>query len=342
MSCVALRPSIAVAMSPSANPAKRCRSPDHARPDASPKRRKVLSDAGDRKPDVHPDSWDDAEGYYAFRLGELLGGRYEVTAAHGKGVFSRVVRAKDRAAGGEEVAIKIIRSNDTMYRAGKQEASILEKLTGADREGRRHCVRFISSFRYRNHLCLVLEPLHMNLREVVRKYGPSIGLKLSAVRIYSKQLLVALAHLKELGVLHCDIKPDNVMVNEAKNVLKLCDFGSAMLAGDNEVTPYLVSRFYRAPEVILGLPYDHAVDMWSAGCCLYELCTGVVLFKGKSNNEMLRLHMEMKGPFTKRMLRRGAFTAQHFNQDLNFQVVYEDPVTKKQDQTMKTSSSLKK
>ncbi|XP_062204226.1 uncharacterized protein LOC133906364 [Phragmites australis] len=278
------------------------------------------------------DNWDDAEGYYTYRFGELLDGRYEITAAHGKGVFSTVVRAKDLKAGKddpEEVAIKIIRNNDTMYKAGKQEVSILEKLASADREDRRHCVRFISSFMYRNHLCLVFESLNMNLREVLKKFGRNIGLKLTAVRAYSKQLFIALKHLKNCKVLHCDIKPDNMLVNEAKNVLKLCDFGNAMLAGMNEVTPYLVSRFYRAPEIILGLPYDHPLDMWSVGCCLYELYTGKVLFPGPSNNDMLRLHMELKGPFPKKMLRKGAFTMQHFDQDLNFHATEEDPVTKK-------------
>ncbi|KAK3140363.1 hypothetical protein QOZ80_5AG0399870 [Eleusine coracana subsp. coracana] len=278
------------------------------------------------------DNWDDADGYYTHRFGELLDGRFEITAAHGKGVFSTVVRAKDLKAGKddpEEVAIKIIRNNETMYKAGKQEVSILEKLASADREDRRHCVRFISSFMYRNHLCLVFESLSMNLREVLKKFGRNIGLKLTAVRAYSKQLFIALKHLKNCKVLHCDIKPDNMLVNEAKNVLKLCDFGNAMLAGMNEVTPYLVSRFYRAPEIILGLPYDHPLDMWSVGCCMYELYTGKVLFPGPSNNDMLRLHMELKGPFPKKMLRKGAFTLQHFDQDLNFLATEEDPVTKK-------------
>ncbi|KAK8458725.1 hypothetical protein SEVIR_3G427300v4 [Setaria viridis] len=277
------------------------------------------------------DNWDDADGYYTYRFGELLDGRYEITAAHGKGVFSTVVRAKDLKAGKddpEEVAIKIIRNNDTMYKAGKQEVSILEKLASADREDKRHCVRFISSFMYRNHLCLVFESLNMNLREVLKKFGRNIGLKLTAVRAYSKQLFIALKHLKNCKVLHCDIKPDNMLVNEAKNVLKLCDFGNAMLAGMNEVTPYLVSRFYRAPEIILGLPYDHPLDIWSVGCCLYELYTGKVLFPGPSNNAMLRLHMELKGPFPKKMLRKGAFTMQHFDQDLNFHATEEDLVTK--------------
>lgn len=278
------------------------------------------------------DNWDDAEGYYSYRFGEILDGRYEVTAAHGKGVFSTVVRAKDLKAGAtvpEEVAIKIIRNNETMHKAGQLEVQILKKLAGADPDDKRHCVRFLSSFKYRNHLCLVFESLHMNLREVLKKFGRNIGLKLTAVRAYAKQLFIALKHLKNCGVLHCDIKPDNMLVNEAKNVLKLCDFGNAMFAGKNEITPYLVSRFYRAPEIILGLPYDHPMDIWSVGCCLYELYTGKVLFPGPTNNDMLRLHMELKGPFPKKMLRKGAFTEQHFDQDLNFHATEEDPVTKK-------------
>ncbi|KAL1206224.1 putative dual specificity protein kinase YAK1 [Cardamine amara subsp. amara] len=278
------------------------------------------------------DNWDDAEGYYSYQFGELLDGRYEVIATHGKGVFSTVVRAKDLKAGPaepEEVAIKIIRNNETMHKAGQIEVQILKKLAGADPDDRRHCVRFLSSFKYRNHLCLVFESLHLNLREVLKKFGRNIGLKLSAVRAYSKQLFIALKHLKNCGVLHCDIKPDNMLVNEGKNVLKLCDFGNAMFAGKNEVTPYLVSRFYRSPEIILGLAYDHPLDIWSVGCCLYELYSGKVLFPGATNNDMLRLYMELKGLFPKKMLRKGAFIDQHFDHDLNFYATEEDTVSGK-------------
>lgn len=95
------------------------------------------------------DNWDDPEGYYSFRLGEILDSRYEITAAHGKGVFSTVVRANDLKAGPgdrEEVAIKIIRNNETMLKAGTEELVILKKLVGADPDDRRHCVRYISHF----------------------------------------------------------------------------------------------------------------------------------------------------------------------------------------------------
>ena len=55
---------------------------------------------------------------------------------------------------------------------------------------------------------------------------------------------------------------------------------------------------------VLGLPYDHALDMWSVACCLYELYTGKIIFGGRTNNEMLRLHIELKGPFPKKMLKK--------------------------------------
>ncbi|CAK9205436.1 unnamed protein product, partial [Sphagnum troendelagicum] len=278
------------------------------------------------------DNWDDAEGRYSFRIGEILDGRYEILSSHGSGVFSTVVRARDMKAGRgdpEVVAIKIIRNNETMYRTGQQESVILRNLSGADPNNRRHCVQLFSTFEYRNHLCLVFESLHMNLREILKTFGRNIGIRLTAVQAYAKQLFIALKHLRNCGVLHCDIKPDNMLVNDAKNVLKLCDFGSAMFAGENEITPYLVSRFYRAPEIILGLPYDHALDVWSVGCCLYELYSGKMLFPGHTNNDMLRLHMELKGPFSKKKLKKAVFVDEHFDQDYNFCAVEEDPVTKK-------------
>jgi serine/threonine-protein kinase PRP4 len=72
------------------------------------------------------------------------------------------------------------------------------------------------------------------------------------------------------------------------------------------------------------------MDMWSVGCVLYELFTGKILFPGRSNNEMLKLMMDVKGPFPKKMLKKGIFVEKHFEDDaqLSFALVEEDPVTK--------------
>jgi len=200
-----------------------------------------------------------------------------------------------------------------MYRAGQKEFTILKALAAADPDNKRHCIRMLSNFEYKNHLCLVLEPMHMNLREVIKKYGKEVGITISAVRVYAKQLFIALRHIKTCRIMHADIKPDNIVVNERKTVLKIVDFGSASSIEENEITPYLVSRFYRAPEIILGLPYDYAIDMWAIGCCLWELFTGKILFPGRTNNEMLKLFMELKGGFPKKVLKKSAFASQHFD-----------------------------
>lgn len=118
-------------------------------------------------------------------------------------------------------------------------------------------------------------------------------------------------------------------MNENQNVLKICDLGSASDVADNEITPYLVSRFYRAPEIILGMPYDFAIDMWSIGCTLYELYTGKILFTGRTNNQMLRSVMECRGKFSNKFLRKGQFSHLHFDDMGNFRSVEKDKITGK-------------
>lgn len=126
-----------------------------------------------------------------------------------------------------------------------------------------------------------------------------------------------------------DIKPDNILVNESKLVLKLCDFGSASVINENDITPYLVSRFYRAPEIILGIPYEFGIDMWSAACTIYELYTGRIMFSGKSNNQMLKFFMDVKGKFPNKVIRKGAFKDQHFDSNCNFLYHEIDKVTER-------------
>lgn len=92
------------------------------------------------------------------RIGEILDGRYKVMANLGRGVFSSVVKAKDQETD-EEVAIKLIRNNETMYKAGQKELAFLKKLMDADPENKKHIIRLQRHFEHRNHLCLVFETL---------------------------------------------------------------------------------------------------------------------------------------------------------------------------------------
>lgn len=275
------------------------------------------------------DNWDDAEGYYRVQTSEVLDSRYQVFAYTGQGVFSNVVRARDLAKGGREVAIKIIRNNEIMHKAGLKELEMLRRINEADPDDKFHCLRLYRKFFHRQHLCLAFESLSMNLREILKKYGKHIGININAVRSYAQQLLLALKHLRRCNVIHADIKPDNILVNETKSILKLCDFGSASHVADSEITPYLISRFYRAPEIILGLKYDFAVDLWSFGATIYELFTGKIMFPGHSNNEMLKLFMELKGKVPNKLIKRGVFKNSHFDDSCTFMFLETDKVTQR-------------
>ncbi|OLL23014.1 Serine/threonine-protein kinase prp4, partial [Neolecta irregularis DAH-3] len=233
------------------------------------------------------DNWDDAEGYYRVIMGELVDGRYVVNANLGKGMFSTVVKVTENLSG-KQYAIKIVRNNESMRKAGIKEIGILKKLMEADPDDRKHIIRMDRHFDHKSHLCIVFESSSINLREVLKKFGRDVGINLKAV-------------------------------NEARNVLKICDLGSASDASENDITPYLVSRFYRAPEIILGLPYDFSLDVWSIGCTLYELYSGKILFPGRSNNQMLKLIMECRGRFNNKFLKKGDFTHLHFDEQFNFQ-----------------------
>jgi serine/threonine-protein kinase PRP4 len=149
------------------------------------------------------------------------------------------------------------------------------------------------------------------------------------VRKFAKQLLTALRHLKQCGIFHADIKPDNILVDETMSYVKICDLGSAVGFEEKVViTPYLQSRVYRAPEIMLGLPYSAPADIWSIGCCLYEMYTGSIIFKGTNNNDMLRHLQEIKGPFPAKKLKKGEFVPQHFTKDLLFKLHEVDKYTK--------------
>lgn len=268
--------------------------------------------------DVHrgiDDSADD-EGYSRLVIDEELDdGRYVAGPSLGQGVFASVYKAR-QVKTDRTVAVKVLRKNDVMRRAGRHEVETLQKILDADPSDRRHCVRMIDHFEHRGHAVIVFEAMAMNLRDVIKRFGGGGGIRLAAVRLYASQMFSALCLLERLGIVHADIKPDNALVSEDKTTVKLCDFGSAMdeSAAETELTPYLVSRFYRAPEILLGvLPYSRALDMWSVACVLFELYTGDILFPGRNNSDMLRVIQDARGAVSGRMLKRAQFRDQYFD-----------------------------
>ena len=298
---------------------------------------------------------DDAEGYYKATIGEIItvpsGNssnndnpdtniliQYRVLGNIGKGVFSSVVKCCRVDDPRIIVALKLIRNNETMAKAAQRELRILRVLASSKGPGNAHCVKLLSGsgYEHRNHTAFYFESMHLNLRETLHKFGKGVGIQLMAVRQYTRQLLLALEHLKSLSIVHADIKPDNILVNSDFSCVKVCDFGSAFFVTDidaKDPTPYLVSRFYRPPEVILGMEYSHPVDLWSIAVTIAELFRGTVLFPGNTNNDMLRLFMDSLGPFSNKMLKRHFFAFErlgltaHFEKNFTFRRQDNDVVT---------------
>jgi len=140
------------------------------------------------------------------------------------------------------------------------------------------------------YLNLVMDYVPETIYRFARNYAKlKQPFPLLYTKLYMYQLLKALAYVHTLGVCHRDIKPQNLLLDPALGILKLCDFGSAkvLVPGETNVS-YICSRYYRAPELIFGCTnYTTAIDMWSMGCVFAELLLGRPLFPGESGIHQL-------------------------------------------------------
>ena len=145
--------------------------------------------------------------------------------------------------------------------------------------------------------CLVFELLSHSLYDVLRATSFR-GVSLALVRKFSFQILHALRYLKSHGVVHLDLKPENVLLcSTDRSRVKLVDFGSSRWVNETALsqTYYAQSRFYRAAEVLLGLPCGCPADAWSLGCIMVEMHGGKPLFPGRDETHQLAKITETLG-----------------------------------------------
>jgi serine/threonine protein kinase len=199
----------------------------------------------------------------------------------------------------------VARPEAAYRRSALNEASVLK--------GLQHCssvINFIESFEQDGSVCIVMELLYQNLYELLRDQK-FVATPLDYVRKTVTAVLIALMELHKMSYIHCDVKPENVMCRGKRDYDHCCliDFGAVRKHTENKYFD-IQSLWYRAPEVICGIPYTTAIDAWSVGCLMYELHTGNPLFAGSDAQEQLSLIIEMLGVPSQEAMQKGANVGQ--------------------------------
>uniref|UniRef100_A0A6Q2X9E0 dual-specificity kinase n=1 Tax=Esox lucius TaxID=8010 RepID=A0A6Q2X9E0_ESOLU len=262
---------------------------------------------------VYNDGYDDDNYDYIVKNGEKWLDRYEIDSLIGKGSFGQVVKAYDHHEQ-EWVAIKIIKNKKAFLNQAQIELRLLELMNKHDTEMKYYIVHLKRHFMFRNHLCLVFELLSYNLYDLLRNTNFR-GVSLNLTRKFAQQLCTALLFLAtpELSIIHCDLKPENILLcNPKRSAIKIVDFGSSCQLGQR-IYQYIQSRFYRSPEVLLGMPYDLAIDMWSLGCILVEMHTGEPLFSGSNEVDQMNKIVEVLGVPPNHMLDQAPKARKYFD-----------------------------
>jgi len=260
--------------------------------------------------------FDDERSDYKLVAGDHIAYRYEVQKMLGKGSFGQVVRCYDHK-NKECIAMKIIRNQKRFQRQGKVEIKVLRHILKHDPDESSNCVHIQKCFMFRNHICLVFDLLSVNLYELL-KSSKFKGFSLSLVRRFAVQLLETLSFLERNHIIHCDLKPENVLLRSPnKSRITVIDFGSSCFETDRVYT-YIQSRFYRAPEIMLGIPYTCSIDIWSLGCCVAELHSGRPLFAGENEKEQLACIIEIKGSPPASLLKAATRKKLFFDEEDNY------------------------
>ncbi|GBE58546.1 kinase domain containing protein [Babesia ovata] len=248
------------------------------------------------------------------KVGDVLVRRYHVCEILGNTAFSVVLRARDDREGGE-VCLKISMP-DTVNQA-IDEINLLKILNNTNPEESRAIVQLKDFFYYKGCVFSILEILGANLYESTRELykkskaqlspapgdrSPSVGpdektgWSLDTIRKMTVDILKSLKYMHSLGIINCDLKPENIVLNNGSEspIVKLIDFGSSCYIQER-LSNYVQSRSYRAPEVILGLPYDTQIDLWSLGCVLCEIYMQRILFPSDNNATLMASMISLLG-----------------------------------------------
>ncbi|KAK1895781.1 Homeodomain-interacting protein kinase 1 [Dissostichus eleginoides] len=260
----------------------------------------------------HSDSSDVAKNSETFQVEkeDIISSKsadYRVLDFIGEGGFGKVAKCVNLKTS-EIIAIKIHKDSEDQV----EEVRMLEKIRKLDPE-KNNLIRFIDNFFFRDVSCLAFEMLDQSLWDFMMNREKAYTL--NEIRPITQQLLVAFKALKSIGVIHSDLKHDNIMLVNHQNQpfrIKLIDFGEAIPTSEVEIGTKKQLLPYRAPEVNLGLPISEAIDMWSLGCIIAEMYIAATLFPDSSKYFIMKVICRMIGQPGDHLLNAGKFSSKYF------------------------------
>ncbi|CAJ0864041.1 4954_t:CDS:10 [Entrophospora sp. SA101] len=211
--------------------------------------------------------------------------RYTRLEKLGEGTYATVYKGRDRSTN-EIVALKEIHldTEEGAPSTAIREISLMKELRHPN------IVKLLDVIHTENKLMLVFEFMHQDLKKYMDTNGINGALDPLTIKRFMYQMLLGIDFCHDNRVLHRDLKPQNLLIKDNGNLLKLADFGLARAFGipvttfSNEV----VTLWYRSPDVLLGSrTYSTSIDIWSAGCIMAEMYTGRPLFPGTTNDDQL-------------------------------------------------------
>jgi serine/threonine protein kinase len=253
--------------------------------------------------------------------GNVVAGQYLVEGVLGSAAFSTAYKCvdlsseEDSSGCQDTVCLKVIKNTKDFFDQSLDEIKILELLRQTGKCNEKFIVEMKTFFYHREHLIIVTELLRQNLFEFgkfILDSGEEPYFTLPRLSYIARQCFIALEFVHGMGLVHSDVKPENILLaSYSRAQAKLIDFGSSCYLTDRQ-SSYIQSRSYRAPEVVLGLPYDGRIDIWSIGCVIAEMFTGEVTFQNDSVVSMLSRIEAICGPFPRHMVAQGRQSARFF------------------------------
>ncbi|EAS00348.2 Serine/Threonine kinase domain protein (macronuclear) [Tetrahymena thermophila SB210] len=265
---------------------------------------------------VSNNNYDNEQSDYIMRVKDIIYNdqrkiEYIIEDMLGKGTFGQVAKCSKNGTN-DLFAVKVIKNRPAYFQQAKNEILLLRVLNKQEEQNgenyQKRIVNLVDFFVFRNHFCLVFEMLELSLYDYL-KNTKFCGFSFSVIAQWTKSILEGMVIAESKQIIHCDLKPENIMLKN--NQLKIIDFGSACHQ-DKRIFTYIQSRFYRAPEVILGMIYTTAIDMWSLGCILVELFLGLPIFPGNSEYDQIKRIIDILGKPTNEVIEQGRFKNKFF------------------------------